>query len=487
MPQRPQPDPAPEETLWSAGAEHHVLGAVLYDPDILPELQRSLRPEHFYLVAHRALYQAAIYEHSEGRHPNQITIAGRAIDSGQPPAEVYRVLGPIAAVIPGARESVLASSARLRELWLRRRLQALGRLGAARAAEANGNLGEMAAAQIEDLRDIMRDSGSCGSRLLVASRLGVDFLSVIYPEPAELIPGVLAGGDLAVLYGKPYTGKTWLALTMAVAIVCGKPWAGFNAGSQARVGLLELELAAPVLQRRIAAVSGGIAGLSVICRPDLKGGFNLGKSDDMQSLENWVRETGQQLCILDSLSKSHQADESNAQEIGEILGNLDVLGHDTGCCTMPLHHEPKGDGKTERDDIDCLRGSGRLASDPVVLIRAVKKAGGIELRFPKVASAKQPKPRFFRLSDDGVPELAEAPEEVGERNRARVLTALERLGTASRRQLEIETKFSPRTVKEHLAALVEAKRIAVNGSGCNTSYASVHSVQADEFAPNKLL
>ena len=55
---------------------------------------------------------------------------------------------------------------------------------------------------------------------------GKDLYDRVYPPRQFLIDGILARGNLAMLGGRPKSGKSWLAFQLAQAIDAGMPFLG---------------------------------------------------------------------------------------------------------------------------------------------------------------------------------------------------------------------------------------------------------------------
>lgn len=303
-----------------------------------------------------------------------------------------------------------------------------------------------------------------------------EFVDKRYPVPRNLVgDGILCAGDLSILYGRPGSGKTWAALQLAIALVRGEPWFGFQTGNgkACRVGILELELHAFRIQERLRAlkVDDRDTALRLVSRPDLAGRVDLMSDSDLQALEKWCRDDGLDLLILDALSRIHQADEN--RDMGKVLGNLDALRHATGTAPKIIHHEPKATSGQGRkiDDLDALRGDSRLQSDPTCLMRFVKLNGGLRtLRFVKVNNAQEPKPIFLSQADDGTFVLTDGPESIKAGNIDRVLAALAKLGAngAKSDAIAAEVELSISTVKGHLATLETDRKAHRTGDGRTT-------------------
>jgi replicative DNA helicase len=63
------PDSVPPQNLE---AEEAVLGGILLDPDAIGRVADVLRPEAFYLTAHREIYRTALMLHGQGK-PTDLT------------------------------------------------------------------------------------------------------------------------------------------------------------------------------------------------------------------------------------------------------------------------------------------------------------------------------------------------------------------------------------------------------------------------------
>jgi len=293
-----------------------------------------------------------------------------------------------------------------------------------------------------------------------------DFIARQYPAPPSLLgDGILCAGDLAILYGKPGTAKTWAALQLAIAVARAEPWFGIPTGNAPlRVGVLELEVHAVPLQARLRAlgVGPGDSGLRIVSRPDLNGRVDLREDLDFKALESWCRDDGLGLLVVDALSRVHNIDENQAKEMAPLLGRFDDLRFATRTAPLLIHHEPKGPskGRDAVEDIDALRGSSRLSSDPNCLIRLIKLPSGLRtLRFVKTNNAADTAPLFLLRTAAGPLELTDAPEnqaKKGAATRDRVLVELRKHpGGAKTGAIADAVGLEKNTARGHLCKLEE--------------------------------
>jgi len=192
------------------------------------------------------------------------------------------------------------------------------------------------------------------------------------------------------------------------------------------------------------------------------------RDEDLKGIEVWCREDGLDLLIVDALSRVHTIGENKAEEMGPLLARLDDIRHAIKTAIEALHHEPKTYGD-KGSDLDALRGSTRLQSDPTCLMRLVKHPTGLrELRFVKMNNAPDREPVWLRQRDSGVLEVTEAPgkkqTKEGDENRARVLEALQKHPGGV--QVGVLAKEIPTTRGRHLsAATTRGHLVALEGKG----------------------
>ncbi|MFN9872281.1 MAG: DnaB-like helicase N-terminal domain-containing protein, partial [Cyanobacteriota bacterium] len=74
------PDSVPPQNLE---AEEAVLGGILLDPDAIGRVADVLRPEAFYLGAHREIYRTALMLHGQGKPTDLTAMAAWLADTGQ--------------------------------------------------------------------------------------------------------------------------------------------------------------------------------------------------------------------------------------------------------------------------------------------------------------------------------------------------------------------------------------------------------------------
>ncbi len=183
------------------------------------------------------------------------------------------------------------------------------------------------------------------------------------PPPAWLIDDVLATASLAVLYGKPGSGKSFLALDWALCVAAGVPW---NA-REVRGG--------PVLY----VAAEGIGGMGVRLRawtetfnipePDAihfyPGSISLLETERRIGLIELAQRLNPTLVVFDTLARSIVGgDENSAKDVGVAIDTADAVKSETGATVLLIHHTTKSG--------DSYRGNSSLegAADTMVLVEA---------------------------------------------------------------------------------------------------------------------
>ena len=175
------------------------------------------------------------------------------------------------------------------------------------------------------------------------------------PEPTWLIDGVLPRHALCVLYGEPGSGKTFVALSMALSTAanhswCGKPTVGGDVLYVAAEGLYGLKLRVEAYEKK--------HGLSADNIRYLGDAFNLLDSGNVETLLTTLRTAGIQpaLILLDTLARLMVGgDENSAKDMGLAIAGIDRLRQKTLATVLVIHHTRKN-AQIERGS-SALRGA----------------------------------------------------------------------------------------------------------------------------------
>jgi AAA domain len=182
------------------------------------------------------------------------------------------------------------------------------------------------------------------------------------PEtPRWLIEGLWTDQAVGIVGGEPKSGKSFLALELAVAVASGAPCLRrFRPAQTGRVLLFAAEDAVLLVRRRLEGIAhaAGVAFASldiyVITTPSLR----LDVAEDRHRLQATVAALRPTLLVLDPFVRLHRIDENAAAEVAPLLAYLRQLQREFATAVALVHHARKGAAHLRAGQ--ALRGSSEL-------------------------------------------------------------------------------------------------------------------------------
>ncbi len=181
-------------------------------------------------------------------------------------------------------------------------------------------------------------------------------------RPSWLIERLWMHQAVGIIGGSPKSGKTWLALEMAVSVASGRPCFGaFAVGSPGPVLLYAAEDSAATLRSRVET----LARLHKVNFEQLDvhsitvDSLSLDRPDHQDRLESTLHAYKPALLLLDPLVRVHAIDENIAGQVAALLGYLRSLQRKTGTAIAVVHHVRKNSSANGAAG-NSLRGSGDL-------------------------------------------------------------------------------------------------------------------------------
>jgi hypothetical protein len=280
-----------------------------------------------------------------------------------------------------------------------------------------------------------------------------------------------------VLYGEPGSGKTFVALSIALSVAadhswCGTPTVGGEVLYVAAEGLFGLKLRVEAYEKQHNLSPENIRFLG---EP-----FNLLNPEALKRLLVTLEAGGIRpvLIILDTLARLMVgADENSAKEMGQAIDGMDRVRQETGATVLVVHHTRKMGG-IERGS-SALRG----AADVMIECSHAKTGGIVRLECDKMKDAEQFEPINLgskrvalgegraSLAITGWSEAVEAIEAGAVRKNAEgALKALRKFGSEGATNSEWQKAFHDATRLQKssfdrtLRELKEAGRVTQTGS-----------------------
>ena len=202
---------------------------------------------------------------------------------------------------------------------------------------------------------------------------------------APVIQGLLRRGETMNVIAPPKTGKSWLVLSLAMAVAAGRKWLDTFATVPGRVLVIDNELHPETIAHRIPQVAECLRiGMNEIAetlhiqslRGQLRDIFALGPYFETLGTNRYA------LVVLDAFYRCmpRDMDENDNGTMANIYNHLDALAERYGCAFVLIHHATKGSqaGKAVTD-VGAGAGSQSRATDTHLVLRPHEEPGAAVL------------------------------------------------------------------------------------------------------------
>jgi putative DNA primase/helicase len=169
-----------------------------------------------------------------------------------------------------------------------------------------------------------------------------DFLSLRVPAREMLLAPILPERSLAMLYAPRGIGKSWLGLTIGLAVASATSVLRWNAPKPRRVLLVDGEMVLCDLQTRLNLILAGLGtaipndGFRVLAADHTEQGINLSSGEGQQELEQHL--DGTDLLILDNLSTLLANGSEGASDAWLPMQNWLLRLRRKGVAVLIIHH-----------------------------------------------------------------------------------------------------------------------------------------------------
>ena len=170
-------------------------------------------------------------------------------------------------------------------------------------------------------------------------------LDLNIPPPAYewLVKGLICKGDTTLIVGEPNVGKSWISLSLAVAMANEhETWVGHELNHHGKVLYVDEENPHDVVYHRLKQLGAEkVDNLRYLHRQ----GVRLDRNFDRLLDEAITYEPT--MIVLDSLTRFHTKDENNAGEMASLFNDsINVLCRETGAAVLILHHTNKSESNS---------------------------------------------------------------------------------------------------------------------------------------------
>jgi putative DNA primase/helicase len=169
-----------------------------------------------------------------------------------------------------------------------------------------------------------------------------EFLQIEIPPRQMLLSPILPERSLAMLYAPRGIGKSWVALSIGLAVASGQSLLRWSAPQQKNVLYVDGEMPIVSLQERLKAISVGMGndipnvGFRILAADQVEAGINLSTDEGQKSLEPLLDDIN--LLILDNLSTLCTSTSESASDAWVPIQNWLLKLRRKGISVLLVHH-----------------------------------------------------------------------------------------------------------------------------------------------------
>lgn len=210
------------------------------------------------------------------------------------------------------------------------------------------------------------------------------------PRPEPLVDGLLDRNTLAALYGPSGSGKSFVAVALALHVGTGTWWFGREV-REGGVLYVAGEGAAGIGARVDAwqhhqRLYGDLGSVSWLTFPP-----NLSDVAWSAATAELAAELGPSLVVIDTLARSMVgADENSAKDVGMVVEGAERVRRASGACVLLVHH-------TGKDGSAGMRGSSALRAAMSTELEVKGGDGAVVLANTKQRDREEAAPLYLRL------------------------------------------------------------------------------------------
>ena len=343
-------------------AERTILGAILLDNAALGAVQERLVAEDFSLDSNQRIFTRMVDLQSAGSTIDMITLAYQLRKN----AEEQKVGGVayIASLTEGLpRRPVIEEYVKIvKDMAQARRLMYAWSAGIARLADHSELAPDVASSIQEIISEITHEASWRRPEEILVS--ATDFASEVPKSVDWAVWGVIQRGGNGIVAADGKTGKSLLAIHLALHAATGTDWLGLTVPKPMQVALISREDDPGETARRIASfVAGSASDLRYIATLDewfwlstraQMPTFMLENKKEVREIIEALKFRKVELAFFDVFRSLWSGDENDAKEVSKVLEVLRDIQREVGCSVVLLHHLNKGESA---NPFQKLRGS----------------------------------------------------------------------------------------------------------------------------------
>ena len=189
------------------------------------------------------------------------------------------------------------------------------------------------------------------------------------PPPLDYVLPNMVAGTVGALVSPGGTGKSMLALQLAMQIAGGPDLLGLGAMPTGQVAYLPAEDPPVAIIQRMYDLGAHLTTAQqqsiadgLLIQPLIGLNPNILSDDWFSAIERIA--TGRRLLILDTYRRFHLEDENASGPMAQVIGRLEAIATRTGCTIVFLHHTNKNAALAGAGDIQhASRGSSVLVDN----------------------------------------------------------------------------------------------------------------------------